>query len=87
MKHTKGLKSARMKDAFCILPKTLPKILCPPLPAIENVEEPHKDVSDDSEGQGVRIIRLSSSSHEKHISQPPQTNNKPFKIAITFFNG
>ena len=51
MKHTKGLKSARMRDALYDLPKSIDKIQNPPLPAIENVED-----SSDLEGRGVKTI-------------------------------
>ena len=47
MKHTIGLKSARMRDALIDLPKVMDKIRNPPSPAIENVED-----SSDLEGQG-----------------------------------
>ena len=50
MKHTKGLNSARMRDALYNLPKAIDKIRNPPLPAIENVED-----SSDLEGRGVNI--------------------------------
>ena len=36
MRHTKGLKSARMRDALYNLPKEIDKIRNSPLPAIEN---------------------------------------------------
>ena len=36
MRHTKGLKSARFKDAMYNLPNEIDKIRNPPLPAIEN---------------------------------------------------
>ena len=36
MKHSKGLKSARMRDALNFLPKEIAKIRNTPLPAIEN---------------------------------------------------
>ena len=49
MKHTKGLYSARMKDALYNLPKEIAKIGNPSLPAIENE-------SDNLEGEGVKII-------------------------------
>ena len=39
MRHTKGINSARLKDALYILPIEIVKIRNPPLPAIENVEE------------------------------------------------
>ena len=49
MRHTKGLKSARMKDALINRPKEIEKIRNPPLPAIENE-------SDNLEGEGIKII-------------------------------
>ena len=49
MRHTKGLNSARMKDALYKLPKEIAKIRNPPLPAIENE-------SDNLEGEGVKFI-------------------------------
>ena len=49
MRQTKGLKSARMRDALKNLPKELAKIRNPPLPAIENE-------SDNLQGEGVKII-------------------------------
>ena len=49
MRHTKGLKSARMKDALFNLPKEIDKIRNPPLPAIE-IE------SDNLHGEGAKII-------------------------------
>ena len=49
MRHRKGLNSARMKDALYNLPKEIPKIRNPPLPAIENE-------SDSLEGHGINII-------------------------------
>ena len=49
MRHTKGLKSARVRDALFILPKEIAKIKNPPLPAIEKE-------SDNLEGEGVKII-------------------------------
>ena len=30
---------------------------------------------------------MDKSTHEEHLSQPLQTNNKQFKIAVTFLNG
>ena len=36
------------------------------------------------------LIELDKSTHEEHLSQPLRTNNKQFKIAVTFligFNG
>ena len=49
MRHTKGLKSARMKDALYNLPKEIAKIRNPPLPAIQNE-------SNNLQGEGVKII-------------------------------
>ena len=61
MKHTKGLNSARMKDALYILPKTIPKILNPPLAEIENIEDSNEELSDnDLEGQGIEKIIIPS---------------------------
>ena len=51
MKHTKGLKSARMRDALYNLPKAIDKYRNLPLPGIENVED-----SSDLEGRGVTIF-------------------------------
>ena len=33
------------------------------------------------------LIVMDKSTHEEHLSQPLQTNNKQFKIAITFLTG
>ena len=33
------------------------------------------------------LIVMEKSTHEEHLSQPLQTNNKQLNIAITFFNG
>ena len=36
------------------------------------------------------LIVMDNSTHEEHLSQPLQTNNKQFKIAVTFltaYNG
>ena len=36
------------------------------------------------------LVIMDKSTHEEHLSQPPQTNNKQFKIAVTFltaYNG
>ena len=33
------------------------------------------------------LIVMDKSSHEEHLSQPLQTNNKQFKIAVTFLTG
>ena len=41
-----------MRDALYTLPKSKAKIRNPPLPPIENTE----DVSDDLQGEGVKII-------------------------------
>ena len=50
MRHSKGLKSAKMRDAIHNLPKEIDKMRNPPLPAIENIED-----SSDLEGQEVKI--------------------------------
>ena len=52
MKDTKGLDSARMRDALYNLPKAIAEIRNPLLPAIENIE----DVSDNLEGEGLKIF-------------------------------
>ena len=49
MRHTKGLNSARMKDALNNLPREVAKIRNPPLPATDNE-------SDNLEGEGVQKI-------------------------------
>ena len=49
MRHTKGLNSARMKDALYNLSKEIAKIRNPLLPPIENE-------SDNLQGEGVKII-------------------------------
>ena len=51
MRHKKGMKSARMRDAINNLPKEIDKIRKPPSPAIENVED-----SRDLDAPGVEII-------------------------------
>ena len=33
------------------------------------------------------LINMDKSTHEEHLSQPLQTNNKQFKIAVTFLTG
>ena len=33
------------------------------------------------------LINMRKSIHEEHLPQPLQTNNKQFKLAITFLNG
>ena len=53
MKLTKGLNSAKMKDALYNLPKEIDKIRNPPLPAIENE-------SDNLQGEGIKIIKPSN---------------------------
>ena len=32
------------------------------------------------------LIIMNKSTHEEHLSQPLQTNNKQFKIAVTFLS-
>ena len=49
MKHNKGLKSDRMRDALYKLPKEIAKNQNPTLPAFKNV-------SDDLQGEGVKNI-------------------------------
>ena len=49
MRHTKGLNSARMKDALNNLPREIAKIRNPPLTEIENE-------SNNLQGEGVKII-------------------------------
>ena len=34
-----------------------------------------------------KLIVMGKSSHEEHLSQPLQTSNKQFKIAVTFLTG
>ena len=173
MKHTKGLNSARMRHPLYNLPKRKTKILNPPLPQIEIIEDSYEVTSDnDLEGQGIEkiiipskiiyiytrlevllglnlpahsdtlteasnlidefykkgeienkqcknaldkfhtnemelpnkllqqiafntrpkveehmLIVMDKSTHTEHLSQPLQTNNKQFKIAITFLTG
>ena len=61
MKHTKRLNPARMKDALHNLPKTIAKILYPPLPEIESIEDFYEEISDnDLEGQGFEKFILPS---------------------------
>ena len=33
------------------------------------------------------LVVVDKSIHEKHLSQPLQTNNKRFKMAVTFLTG
>ena len=33
------------------------------------------------------LVAMEKNTHEEHLSQPLQTNNKQFKIAITFLTG
>ena len=54
MRHTKGLKSARFKDAMYNLPNEIDKIRDPPLPAIKNE-------INILEGDGVEKIIMPSS--------------------------
>ena len=46
LKQTKGINSAKLKDASYILPKTKPKILNPSLAAIGKVEDSYEEISD-----------------------------------------
>ena len=49
MKHTKGLKSIRMRDASYNLPIEIAKVQNPPLP-------PYENEADNLEGEGVKFI-------------------------------
>ena len=40
-----------------------------------------------SKTQGHMLIVTGNSTHEEHLTQPLQTNNKQFKIAVTFLTG
>ena len=60
MKLTKSLNSAKEKDALYNLPKTITKILKPPLPKIENIE--------DFYGEGICDIELQGQGSEKVIT-------------------
>ena len=62
LKHTKGLISARLKDALYNLPKLITNCLNPPLPAIEDIKDSFEEISDnDLQGQGIeKIIILSN---------------------------
>ena len=60
MKHTIGIKSARMQDAIKYLPKATERFLNPPLPLIENIEDSYEDESDKLQGEGVKFIIPSS---------------------------
>ena len=53
MRHTKGLNSARMKDALNNLPREIAKVRNPTLPAIDNE-------SDNLEGEGVQKFIIPS---------------------------
>ena len=33
------------------------------------------------------LVVMDKSTHEEHLSQPLQTNNKQFKLAVTFLTG
>ena len=35
----------------------------------------------------LMLIVMDKSTHEEHLSQPLQTSNKQFKIAVTFVTG
>ena len=37
--------------------------------------------------EGHMLIVMDKSTHEEHLSQPLQTNNKQFKLAVTFLTG
>ena len=36
---------------------------------------------------GLMLVVMERRTHEEHLSQPVQTNNKQFKIAVTFLSG
>ena len=52
IRHNKGLKSGKTKDALYNVPKAIAKIRSPPLQAIGNIE----NVYDDLQGEGVKTI-------------------------------
>ena len=57
MNHTKGSNSSGMKDALHNLPKALAKILNPPLPKNDNIEDSHEEITDlEGEGDEKTII-------------------------------
>ena len=58
MKHTKGLSSARMKDALHNLPKTITKNLKLPLAEIENTEDSCEEELPDNDLEGQRIEKI-----------------------------
>ena len=61
MKHTKGLSSARRKDALYILPKTKPKIQNRLLPAIEHIKGSSEEISDNNlEGREIEEFIIPS---------------------------
>ena len=58
MTHRKGLNSAGVKDADQHLKRALEKFRNPPLwlPTIENIEDSYEEVSDELQGEGLKII-------------------------------
>ena len=69
MKHTKRLKSARMKDALHILPKTITNFSDPLLPAIESIEDSYAKISDnDLKGQVFEKTIIPSNIIDIYIS-------------------
>ena len=67
MKDTKGLNSPRMKNALKLLPKTVPKILIPPLPEIENKENSFEKICDnDLKWQEIEKIINPSNRNDIH---------------------
>ena len=52
MKHTKGLNSAKTKDALHNLPKTITNSLILPLPEVEKIEDSLTS-DNDLDGQGI----------------------------------
>ena len=51
-----SLKSVGMKDALYNLPKAIARVRILLLPAIEEIDDSYKDLSDKVEGEGVKII-------------------------------
>ena len=61
MTHTKGLISARMKDAFYNSPKTFSETLNSVLPETEKIEDSNERISDiDLEGPGIEDVIIPS---------------------------
>ena len=58
----KDQNSDRMKDALYNLPKTKAKILNPPLPAIENIEDSYEEISDND-----KVTEMKKLSYHQYI--------------------